>query len=100
MVKKKIIPLFFCIIPIIIIAVSLRLTFWFLFDENKERNTIEVADPSEFVVIDGFEYDNSNSLENILTTEYSLEELEAYFGRYYLSLCLYGKNKDRGRFSV
>ena len=96
MVKKKIIPLFFCIIPIIIIviiiAVSLRLTFWFLFDENKERNTIEVADPSEFVVIDGFEYDNSNSLENILTTEYSLEELEAYFGRYYLSLRLYNKN--------
>lgn len=92
MVRKKITPLIFCIIPIIIVAVSLKLNFWFLFAENREIEPIKVTDPSEYVVIDGFEFDNSNSLENILTTEYSLEELEAYFGRYYISLRLYNKN--------
>lgn len=83
MVRKKVITLYLCIATIMLVTVSLTLILPYFLNkkEASEYEPVRATDPSEFISVDGFVIDNSKSLEDLLTTEYSLEELEKYFGK-------------------
>lgn len=67
----------------IILGGVVLLVIIFLNPFHKEKKmSRHIFDTSEYIELDDFIVDNSSSIDELLTTEYSLEELETFFGKY------------------